>query len=46
MDALSLGNESDAEPISTHMLEDIRNGNQSQPSINMIGASYKMHDHT
>ena len=33
MDVMSSGNESDAEPISTEMLEDIRDGSHSLPSI-------------
>ena len=34
MDAISSVNESDDEPMSTDMLEDIRDGGQSHPSIN------------
>ena len=34
MDAISSGDESDAEPISTDMLEDIRDGSKSHPRIN------------
>ena len=34
MDAMSSGNESDNEPMSTEMLEDICDGSQSHPSIN------------
>ena len=42
MDAISSGNESDAEPISTDMLEDIRDGSQSHPRINGREARYKI----
>ena len=34
MDEISLGDEYDAEPMNTDMLEDIRDGIQSHPSIN------------
>ena len=34
MDEISSGNESDAEPMSTEMLEDILDGSQSHPSVN------------
>ena len=34
MDVMSSVNESDAEPMSTDMLEDIRDGSQSHPSLN------------
>ena len=34
IDEMSSGNESDAEPMSTDMLEEIRDGVQSHPSIN------------
>ena len=33
MDSMSSGNEPDAEPMSTDMLEDIRNSSQYHPSI-------------
>ena len=39
---MSPGDESDAEPMSTEMLEDIRDGSQSHPSINRIDARYKI----
>ena len=42
MDAVSSGNESDAEPFSTDMLEDIFDGSQSHPIINRIEAGYKI----
>ena len=35
MDAISSGDESDAEPMSTIMLEDIYDGSQSHPIINI-----------
>ena len=34
MDAMSSGDESDAEPMYTEMLEDIRDDSQSHPSVN------------
>ena len=34
--------ESDAEPMSTYMLEDIFNGSQSHPRINRIEAHYNI----
>ena len=42
---MSSGNESDAEAMSIYMLEDICDGSQSRPSINMREARYKIHDH-
>ena len=36
MDAMSSGDESNAEPMSTDMLEYISGGNQSHPSVNRI----------
>ena len=45
MDAMSSGNESDAEPMSMEMLEDIRKGSQCHPGINRIEARYKLRDH-
>ena len=42
---MSSGDESDAKPISTDMLEDIHDGSQSHPSINRREALYKIHDH-
>ena len=44
MDAMSSGNESDDEPMSTDMLEDIRDGNHSHLSINRREAYYKIRD--
>ena len=37
-------NESDAEPMSTEMLEDIRDGSQSRLIVNRREACYKIHD--
>ena len=45
MDVMSSGNESDAEPMSTDMLEYICDGSQSNPSINIIKARYKICGH-
>ena len=45
MDTMSSFDESDAEPMSTELLEDILDGSQSYPSINRVGALYKIHDH-
>ena len=36
--------ESDDYPISTQMLEDIRDGSQSHPNVNRIEARYKIRD--
>ena len=44
MDELSLGEESDAEPMHIDMLVDIRDGSQSCPIINRRDARYKIHD--
>ena len=44
IDTISSGDESDAEPKSTDILEDIRYGSQSHPSINRIYVRYKIHD--
>ena len=41
---MSLGDESDSEPMSMDMLEDIRDGIQSHPSINLREAHYKIRD--
>ena len=40
--ALSYGDESDDEAMSTDMLEDIRDGSQSHPNVNMREARYKI----
>ena len=42
MDAMSSGNESDDEPMSTDMLEDIRDCSQYHPSINRRRERYKI----
>ena len=44
MGVMSSGDESDAEPMSTKMLEDICDGSQSPPNLNRIEACYKIHD--
>ena len=38
------GDESDDEPMSTEMLEDIRDGSQYHPNANRIEARYKTLD--
>ena len=38
------GDESDDEPMPTDMSEDIRDGSQSHPSMNMREAHYNIHD--
>ena len=45
MNATFSGNESDAEPISTEILEDIRDGIHSHPSVNRIEVCYRIRDH-
>ena len=44
MDAISSGDESDHDLISTEMLEDIRDGNQTHPNVNRREAHYKIRD--
>ena len=44
MDMMDSGNESDDVLMSTEMLEDIRDGSQSHPSVSSICACYKIHD--
>ena len=39
------GDESDGEPMSTEMLEDIHDGIQSRPGVNRREACYKIRDH-
>ena len=39
------GNESDGDPISTEMLEDIREGIQSRLHVNRRETPYKIRDH-
>ena len=41
---MDYGDESDNDPISTEMLEDIRDVSQSHPSVNIREASYKIRD--
>ena len=45
MDVMSSGDESDAETMSTDMLEDISDGSQSHQGINMRDSRHKMYDH-
>ena len=42
IDALDSGDDSDDEPMSTEMLEDIRDGNQYHPNVNRIESRYKI----
>ena len=42
---MNSGNESDHDPISTEMLEDIRDGSQSRRNVNRREAGYEIHDH-
>ena len=44
MDALDCDDESDDEPMSTEMLEDIRDVSQSHTNVNRIEARYKIRD--
>ena len=44
MDTMDSGDELDHEPISTEILEDIRDGSQSHPSVNKREALYKIRD--
>ena len=44
MYAMDSGNESDDEPMSTKVLEDICDGSQSHPSVNRRQACYKIRD--
>ena len=44
MDAMDSDDESDDDPISTQMLEDIRDGSKSHPEVNRIEARYKIRD--
>ena len=43
MDVMDSGDDSDDEPMSTDMLEDIRDGSKSHPSVNRREARYKIH---
>ena len=44
MDAMDYDDESDDEPMSTEILEDIRDGSQSHQNVNRIEARYKTCD--
>ena len=44
MDAIDSGDESKYGPISTEMLEDIRDGSQYHPNVNRREAHYKIRD--
>ena len=44
MDAMNYGDESDHDLISTEMLEDIRDGSQTRPNVNIREARYKIRD--
>ena len=44
MDVMDSENESDDDPISTEMLEDICDGSQSHPNVNRTEACYKIRD--
>ena len=45
MENINSGDESDHDLISTDMLEDIRDGSQTNPNVNIREARYKIHDH-
>ena len=44
MDTMDSGDESDHDPISTEMLEDIFDGSQYHPNVNRIEERYKTRD--
>ena len=44
MNAMSSGNDYDAEPMFTEMLEDIQDGSQSHPGLNRIEARCKIRE--
>ena len=44
MDAINSDDESDHDPISTEMLEDIRDGSQTHPNVNKREARFKIRD--
>ena len=44
MDAINYGDKSDHDLISTEMLEDIRDGSQTHPTVNRREAHYKIRD--
>ena len=46
MDAMDSNDKSDHDIISTEMLENIRDGNQSHPNANQRGTCYKRCDRT
>ena len=45
MDTMDYGNESNDDPISTDILEEIRDGSQYHPNVNRRGVHYKIRDH-
>ena len=45
MNVMDSGDESNDEPMSTDMLEDIHDGSKSHQIINIIDAHYKVRDH-
>ena len=45
MDAMDYGDDSDDDPMSTEMLEDICDGSQSHRNVNRIKSGYKVRDH-
>ena len=45
IDAMDYGDESDDDPMSMEILEDICNGSQSHPNFNRREARYKVRDH-
>ena len=44
MDVMDSGDESDYEPMSMDMLDDIRDGSKSRPRVNRIESIYKLRD--
>ena len=44
MENINYGDESDHDPISTEMLEDIRDGSQTHTNVNRREARYKIRD--
>ena len=44
MNAINSGDESDHDLISTEMLEDIHDGSQTHPNVNIREARYKIRD--
>ena len=45
IDTMDYGDESDDDPMSTDMLEDVHDGSQYHPNVNRIEARYKIRDH-